>query len=327
MYKSPGIFIVSSGRSGTTLLVSILNATKQIFIPYESDFVARAFSLYAQKKAFSKSDYLDLVDIFYRSSQPQGWGMNKDFLCDYLCKYRPQNFSAVHSRICQAYHEQHGTTNLIWGIKAPVLIASLDRIKRIHPSSKILHIVRDGRDVYLSYKKVHRKNSIKFGPKNLLENALYWVDGLRRIEDYGESDKVYELKYETILQNPDVELKRLCSFLGVKYSSYIHEKFQSFEKNRALVPEKLSEALHEKVHSGIDATNSKKYKGQMSVFHRFVFEVLASPYLEKYDYEIEFPWLGSSLFYLPRFLLYKTARLINDWRYARRDLKTALKSE
>jgi len=319
-YKSPELFIVSSGRSGTTLLVSILNATKQIFIPYESDFIARAFPQYVSKNKFDDSDYSKLVDIFYRSSQPEGWDMDKSFIYDFLCEHRPQNFADVHSAICRAYHNKHETEDLLWGIKAPVLIASVDRIQQVYPASKVVHVVRDGRDVFLSYRKVHEKSAVKFGPKTLLENALYWVDGLRRIEGFKDDDRVYELRYEDLLLKPDDELKKLCNFLGVDYITPIHENFQSFEKNQDLVPDKLMGELHKKVSGGIDPTNSQKYKKQLSVASRCMFEILTYPYLVKYNYDTEFSLL-SRLFSPFRFAMYLAARALNNWRYSRRDGK------
>lgn len=316
-YKPPEIFIVSSGRSGTTLLVSILNATQQIFIPYESDFIARAYPLYADRDAFSEADYAKLIDIFYRSSQPQGWNLEKVTYYNYLCDCKPQNFADVHSAISEVYHAHQGTTDLIWGIKAPVLIASIDRIRAVYPNSKIVHIIRDGRDVYLSYKKVHDQTSVKFGPKTLLENALYWVDGLRRIERYRGTHHVFELRYENLLGNPEGELKQLSDFLGIDYDPIVHENFASFEKNRVLVPENLADSLHHKVKGGLDSSNRNKYKQRMSVSARLVYEFLTLPYLHRYDYDIEFPWLRGLA---PlRSLLYSGARLINNWRYSRRD--------
>lgn len=327
MIKSPEIFIVSSGRSGTTLLVSILNATKQVFIPYESDFIARAYPSYAHRNTFSSLDYSALVDIFYRSSQPEGWGMEKSYIYEHLYKHNPQTFAEVHSTICHAYHEQQGTARLKWGIKAPVLIASLDRIKHVYPNSKIVHIIRDGRDVYLSYKKVHQKSPVKFGPKTLLENALYWVDGLRRVEEFVRDNQVYELKYEDMLMDAKKELSGLCEFLGVNYDKSIHEKFQSFERNQELIPTKLVENLHGKVQSGLDSSNSKKYKIQMTPVGRYLFEILTLPYLARYRYDIEFPIILSMLFAPLRSFLYTIARLLNNWRYNRRDSRISFEGE
>lgn len=328
MEKSPTIFIVSSGRSGTTLLVSMLNASGQIYIPYESDFVARAYPIYKDKKAFTWIDYQQICEIFHNTSQPKGWGMQKDYLIDYLKQHNPQTFEVVHSRICEAYHKLGGTENLLWGIKAPVLIASLDRIFAVHPDAKIIHIIRDGRDVYLSYKTVHEKSKVRFGPNGAVATALYWIDGLRRIEESSHQyqDRIYEFRYEDLLNCPEHELQQLCSFLAINYVPFMQEGFQTFEKNRQLIPANLMENLHTKVAGNIDPSNIGKYLMRMSKRDRFLFELFAISYLKKYGYTPSIPWLETSVFTPLRTLTYFCSRTFNDVRYARRDQRVSLKS-
>ncbi len=103
--------------------------------------------------------------IFQLTSQlEQGWGMSESYLTSFLQKRSPQTFPEVNSVICEAFHRQENTDNLLWGIKAPVLIASLQRIQTVCPQAKIIHIVRDGRDAYLSYQRVHEDSPVKFDP-------------------------------------------------------------------------------------------------------------------------------------------------------------------
>ena len=80
MCKLPDVFITSSGRSGTTLLSSILSASNQIYFPYESDFVARAYPIYQEQKTFGQQDYQNISSLFQLCSQPKGWGMSEDYI-------------------------------------------------------------------------------------------------------------------------------------------------------------------------------------------------------------------------------------------------------
>ena len=185
-FKLPAVFIVSSGRSGTTLLASILNASEQIYIPYESDFIARAYPYYQDKTDFTEADYRHIFKTFQLSAKQNGWDLPEETVVAKLKARSPTTFAEVNSVIYESFHLQEKTDQLLWWLKAPVLIASLDRIHQVCPHAKIVHIVRDGRDVYLSYKKVHETSDIKFGPKGVIENALYWVDGLRQVEDFLE---------------------------------------------------------------------------------------------------------------------------------------------
>lgn len=321
-FKYPKAFIVSSGRSGTTLLASMLNAGEDLYIPYESDFIARAYPYFATKHALSPQDYKLITQLFQVTAKQEGWGMPEDYLYDFLCQKSPQTFPEVNATICEAFHRREGTEGADWGIKAPVLIASLDRITQVSPTSAIIHIVRDGRDVYLSYRKVHETSDIKFGPKGVVANALYWIDGLRRVEDFMKSfgsASIFELRYETLLTEPSQQLRQLCEFIGIPYKPEMHEKFNENSRNQKVAPDQFKKSIHRKLHGGLDAKNTNKYLAQMSRYELIAFELLTAPYLAKYGYDLQYPW-ASSIFFSPlRMIIYQLARVFNDSRYAKRD--------
>lgn len=323
-FKLPNVFIVSSGRSGTTLLASILNASEQIYIPYESDFIARAFPHYQHKDRFTEDDYKHIFRIFKLAAKQDGWGMSEEYVVSRLKDRSPQSFAEVNAVICEAFHQQEQTEELLWGIKAPVLISNLDRIQQICPQAKIIHIIRDGRDVYLSYKKVHEISDIKFGPKGVVDNALYWVDGLRRVEDFigsNPNDRLYELRYDDLLKNPALIIKQLCVFLGIEYNQSMHENFNELERNKKVAPDRFQQTIHKKLHGGLDAKNTQKYLSSMSWLEQIIFESIAIPYLLKYGYEPNYPILNTLLLSPLRSFLYFFARKFNNWRYAKRDRK------
>lgn len=322
--KDPVLFMVSSGRSGTTLLRSILNASNQLFIPHESDFIGRAYRFYQKKSEFTSEDYEKIAKLFMATSREQGWGLNREYLVSYLNYYQPQNFTAVNRVINQAYHEQEGTENLLWGIKSPVMIASLKEILNVFPNTQIIHVIRDGRDVYLSYQKVHQKSQVKFGPKELLPAALYWIDGLRRIERFQEQSngRVYEIRYEDFVKNPADEIASLCKFIGIEYSPFMYQEHHNMERNQKLVSPEFMKSFHSKAKQGLDPSNVGKFHGAMSKRERFFFELLTAPFLQKYNYPIEFQFLLLPVWNVVRVPLYFMSQLFNNWRYRRRDFKS-----
>lgn len=320
--KLPSVFMVSSGRSGTTLLASMLNATDQIYIPYESDFIARAYPAFGNRTDLNNSDYAHIARMFRRAAKESGWGMPVEEVEAHLETKQPRTFAQVNAAIYQLFHQREKTEDLKWGIKAPVLIASLDRIHRTCPQAKIVHVVRDGRDVYLSYKRVHDTSAIKFGPKSVVENALYWVDGLRRVAEFTQSCPdctVYELTYNDILESPTSTLQQLCDFLEIEYKPSMHENFNDFERNKKVAPKVFRESIHKKLHSGLDSKNTQKYLTAMTPWQLFQFELIAAPYLQKYGYSLKYQWLGWKLFSPVRWGAHFLARQFNDWRYAKRD--------
>jgi hypothetical protein len=324
-YEAPILFIVSSGRSGSTLLRSILNATEEIFIPYESDFIARAYPHYHQKTTFSESDYRQITKLFYEATEVSGWGMDANFIFSKLKQVAPQSFADINSVLYDAYLKANELGHIPYGIKAPVLIASLDRIFETYPHAKLLHIVRDGRDVYLSYQQVHANSEVKFGPKSLIANVLYWVDGLRRVAEFKKQYPeipTIELRYEDMLTQPDIALRQVCDFLGISYRSAIHEDFYKLERNQKLVSSDHMNSFHSKVRSALDANNIRKYVNRMTRLQKFIYELLSAPYLEKYDYPVDYPLLKLFIFDLIRLPCYWFAHSFNDIRYQKRDVDT-----
>jgi LPS sulfotransferase NodH len=314
------IFIVSAGRSGTTLLRAILNSTDQIYIPYETDFIAKAYRFYGDRQQFSELDYQHLAKFFVLTSQEHGWGLPQEYWFETLKEHSPQSFAEVNSVIYQKYLKLQRAGSCQWGIKHPVLIASMKQIFKTFPKAKLVHIVRDGRDVCLSYKQVHRTAKWKFGPNGILASALYWVDALRRVEEF-HTAPVYELRYESLLSNPQQELYSLCKFIGIKYYNEMTKTYQFSERNKNLLSNE-DKMIHTQILGGLKEENQNKFLHKMKKSERFFFELLAAPYLRKYMYPIEFKFLNSTLFSPLRFILYSMARLFNNWRYKRRDFWT-----
>ncbi|MEK6477319.1 sulfotransferase [Catalinimonas sp. 4WD22] len=315
--KSP-VFIVSSGRSGTTLLRSFLNGTENIYVPHESDFLVRGFPFYSRKEAYTEDDLWIITHLFIRSSQDEGWGMDCNYIYNYLRENRPSTFAQINNSIYYSYLDQIGKSDIPWGVKAPVLIAHLDRIFSIFPNAKIIHIVRDGRDVCLSYQDIHKKitKRKRFGPNTILANALYWIDGLRRIEK-SNNNQVYELRYEDLIMKTDETLKNIFTFLNFSYSPAA----ASGMKREKSVLEEHRLGIHKNISKPLLKSNILKYKVSMPSWKRFFYELIACPYLQKYSYEIEYEITKNTLFNIIRVPLYIIANKFNSFRYNRRDIK------
>lgn len=323
------VFIVSSGRSGTTLLRNLLNASNQIVFPYESDFIARAYPFYQKKQSFNKQDYQHITRLFIRNSQKKGWHMSEEYILSSLKRHMPQTFANVNSCIAQAYLAKEGFGNLRWGIKTPVLIASLDRINQVFPDAQIIHIVRDSRDVYLSYQEIQKKSPSpeKFGPRNVLQATLYWVDGLRQVEYFRSFNKknsklVYELRFEDLINNPHAELQKLFGFLELTYDPAIPVTYRQAKANQKLLKlqEHHSQNLKNHIKTKIESENKRKYLEQIPKRERLLVESIAAPYLAKYGYPLEFKWLSLPIYNPLRNLIYLSAEKYNKFRYHKRDL-------
>ena len=317
----PPVFIVSSGRSGTTLLTAMLNASGQIFIPHESYFLARAYPLYGKTCSFSEDDYQALAELFKISSQKNGWGMATDYIKECLRNRQPNNFRDVNCIIYESYLQFKGIAGPRWGIKAPVLIASLPQIRTVFPDAKIVHLVRDGRDVLVSYRNVRRYEKIRFGPSGGFTTALYWVDGVRRIHQLIDTN-IFQIRYEDLISEPKKELQHLCTFLGIQFATSMYESYYNSPYNKDIVLPEHKQGIHSYVQGPIFSDNKEKYKTSLASLDVLIFEFFSYEYLIKYAYPVMFKFVSFFPFNVVRHLAYFIARVINNFRYWRRYRKS-----
>jgi len=91
---------------------------------------------------------------------------------------------------------------------------NLDKISALFPDAKIIHIIRDPRDVARSCIDMGWAGNTYFGIDLWLETETSW--------DYFKSifnkNNVMELFYEALISNPAEQLDKVCRFIGVSFS-------------------------------------------------------------------------------------------------------------
>lgn len=170
--KGEPIIVCGAPRSGTTLLISILDSHPDILaIPYETGlFVNKTTS------RWFKSDALNHKLIFV-------------FLKAFLISL---NVSKDHKRWCE---------------KTPENVLHLDFIFRLfNRRVKVIHIIRDGRDVVMS----HHKQLGKF------MTPQKWVRYVEKGLSHKNDPLVLTIRYEEIITDFDKTLQVVSDFLDIK---------------------------------------------------------------------------------------------------------------
>jgi hypothetical protein len=141
----------------------------------------------------------------------------------------------------------------------------------------MLHVVRDGRDVALSWTRQW------FGPASVHDAARLWCEHveINRAWGRGNPSRYLEIRYEDLATEKESEIQRLESFLEKSASPELDEGYQS----------ELAEALsHEESHSamrGINASeNISKWPSQMQPQDIARFEEFAGETLAASGYEV-----------------------------------------
>ena len=211
------IFIVGVHRSGTTLLRYMLGSHPRIYIPPESDFIPYFFLRDPVSELSDKQVEHILHIIFQRYRFVKEWKGDPPDPVQFARSLPDRTPASFLDSLYSAYARQYGAER--WGDKTPIYASYLDLIHQIFPRAQFLHIIRDGRDASLSMLEKYQRDEVHV---DIFFAARNWVRRIRRAQAAGARigpKLYYELRYESLIDDPERELRAACAFLGESYET------------------------------------------------------------------------------------------------------------
>lgn len=152
-------------------------------------------------------------------------------------RYVGPTFRVV-EKLGRAYaNERHAR---IWGEKTPAHALWLPQVRDLFPCARILFMVRDPRDVLVSYddrwNKGRRSTDYLLTTASLLK---YYLLHLLHREGF-PPEQVRCVKYESLTAQPSAELEQICDFLGVD----LEPSMLNFYHRHANVENEMAEGHH-----------------------------------------------------------------------------------
>jgi hypothetical protein len=86
-------------------------------------------------------------------------------------------------------------------------------------SARFIHLIRDPRDVAISYKKLGWAGHHYFATDEWSKSERDWDAMSASLS----KDQAIDVRYEELVCNPKQEMKRVCEFLGVEYSDAVFD--------------------------------------------------------------------------------------------------------
>ena len=187
------------------------------------------------------------------------------------------NYRDFIEAIFQAYAESQGKPR--WGDKTPFYTTDIDIIRTIFPDCKIIHLVRDGRDVILSQRKMEWMSS------NLPKLARDWAWKATLVHKVGAvlGPDFLEVYYEDLVRDPKETLEQICRFLE---EPYLPEVLSFAEIAESVVP-KESRQWHQNSIRSPDPTKLGQWRIKLPKADRIIFEQEAGAALDLFGYERE----------------------------------------
>ncbi len=188
------LFLVGSERSGTTMLRLMLNQHSQLSWPYEFDF---SVDRIPDDEGWPDVDaYVDWLSV------------HRIFLATGLRADRSLQFPDLLHSFLRQTAEREGVD-----VVGATCHRHFDKLLRVWPDARFIHILRDPRDVALSCIQMGWAGNVWFAVDRWIEAEQSWDRLARKVAP----GRILEIRYEQLVAEPEHTLSRICAFAGVAY--------------------------------------------------------------------------------------------------------------
>jgi len=162
------------------------------------------------------------------------------------------------------------------GEKNPPYSLFLPRLLTLFPEARILHMVRDPRDTILSFQ------SVDFDLRSTSGLAYRWLQYNREAADASEAfpGRILTERFEDLLQEPEVVLGRICSFLELRLPQ---ELLTVKEGGRNVF------SWNSKILKPLEPGRAYAWKRNMSPDSVRASDTVCHPWQKRWGYETNYP--------------------------------------
>jgi hypothetical protein len=166
-----------------------------------------------------------------------------------------------------------------WCCQSLANIAYLPQIEAHFRSPRYIYLYRDGRDVAVSSRKTVT------GEKHFYHLAREWATTQRLALEMRERigpNRFFSISYESLTSQPELSMRQLCKFLGVRFSPSMLEFYMSDEARRAAESSDMWSNVMRPVMTG----NTRKFLLEASEEDIRLFESVAGSVLTALGYDL-----------------------------------------
>jgi len=298
----PMVFILGLGRSGTTLLQSMLDAHPNVVAPPESKFILLLYPRFHSIKKWTEKDIKAFVEALYIDPLfGRYWGMvNKGkLLQDALNIKDYADYATLCKLVCYHMRENKENVSLI-SYKVPLFTIFAEKLQLIFPETKFIHLVRNPYDNLYSHIKSYNIGDVSFVNRQWLGYNSY-VEGLKQ----ASPSRYFTIQYENMVKDSEASLKSISTFLDIEYSNVMLQQKLGEYKN-----EKEFKQVHESLMVPVNTSNVGKWKGKLTEEQIASTNAILGSYAKnKYGYENAETQLSYS-----GFTVWKTRLTYKIWR-------------
>jgi len=265
--NKPAVFILSPPRSGSTLLRIMLAGCPELFVPPELHLLSYV-DMKERLAALDDEHNRHLLEGTIRAlMQLKNWSGEEARKFSKACEENGMS--------CQAFYNilQIAAGDRLLVDKTPTYAVNLDILKNAEndfENAKYIHLQRHPCGTIRSYEesKLTRMMPLmkdsEFSSRALAE--MTWLTCHQNTLKFAEqvpSDRILAVQYENLVKQPEVEMRRVCEFLGVEFNPEMLNPYKDQDQRMTDgvdVASKMSGDLKFHLHQNIDPTAADRWR-------------------------------------------------------------------
>ncbi len=275
-----GIQIIGTQRSGSNLLRVILDQSEAIASPHPPHILVTFMPLIASYGTLDAVSYRQLVKdvVAYVNANPVPWEgvvLDEEALFNQSEQYHLFTLNRLiyeQAAICK--------NAKYWCCKSMANVHYAEEMEAFGLKPKYVFLYRDGRDVACSFKKAI------VGEKHIYYLAKQWEKDQAaciRLKDLLPADRFFSLNYETLITQPESEIRRLCDYLDIAY----HPDMLQFHGSKTSKLTAAAGEMWSNLEKPIISNNTRKFLNELKGDDLEIFELVAGDVLKALGYPLE----------------------------------------
>ncbi|HWM21865.1 MAG TPA: sulfotransferase [Ilumatobacteraceae bacterium] len=273
----PFVFVLGAGRSGTSVLRTVLDGHSRLAVCHEGRFV---FPMSRRRSRYERTEGFDVdaftADLLADPGVRGNLGLDPDDLRVALGGAPVADYPDAVRRVFAHYASQRGKVR--YGDKMPAYVLRIPALAEMFPEGRFVHIIRDGRDVALSAMAIAGQ---RHDPVALAIDWRRRVEAGRAAGARLGAHRYHEVRYEQLVADPAEPIAALCNFLDLDYEPGM---LQFFERRDSVPAKVRANPRHARLAEPL-SSGPRSWRTAMAPADLERFEAVAGDLLSQLGYE------------------------------------------
>lgn len=274
----PPFFVLGAARSGTTLLRVMLDRHPRLAVPVESHFLIEVLREVPLAGELSRRQIERVADLIIGHRRFATWRTSEDELLRQLRRVGACDLQRLIDRVYRLEIAASGKPR--WGDKTPRYYHCWRALAELFPAAPFVHLVRDGRDVAASLKRLGIHGWTPYG------RARYWRSRVREARaalDLLGPRRCLIVRYEDLVLSTEATLRQVTAFLGEDYDPAMLRFYEDEHRLPA-----IDGPIHGKLARPPRAEDVARWQREGAWLDTLLFEAMAAKELARMGYPSAF---------------------------------------